>query len=186
MILPVRPHFIFDQINEDRSVTIPIPERNAGSPSLLETYVLIAVGKIVKPKRIFEIGTFQGQTTRNLSANFPHAEVFTLDLDVSRTAGITLSEGAPVHRLLGHSMSFNFCPYFVSCELIFVDGGHDYETVKSDSQNALKLRCSGATSAIVWHDYGHPLFPGVTQALNELDLPILHVGDTQMCVYFTP
>jgi len=37
-------------------------------------------------------------------------------------------------------------------DLIFIDGSHYYEYVKSDTQNA--LGCLTAGGLVVWHDYG--------------------------------
>ncbi len=177
MILPVRPHYIFDK-TAGSLVTIPIPERQVGSPSLLETFLIIGVGLIVEPDFIFEIGTFGGQTAKNLARHFI-IPVITLDLDQSRAGD--LSEYG-VTQKVGHSIQFDFSPWYGKCGLVFVDGGHDYDTVKSDTQNALKLLTPDG--AIVWHDYGNILFPDVTRYLQELNLPILHVGDTQLAIYF--
>lgn len=182
MILPVRPSFLFDQVKEDRIVTMPFPARQSGSPSLLETFVLLAAGKIVKPKRIFEIGTFTGQTAFALNENFPDAEIFTLDLDPDHSD--ELLKGYPeVKRLQGHSMQFNFAHWYGTCDLVFIDGGHDYETVKADTGTASRLlRPAGA---IVWHDFANPAYPGVKRYLEESGLPVFHVEDTQMAVYFS-
>ncbi len=192
MILPVRPHFLFDQVKEeDRLISIPLPERNSGSPSLLETYLLMAVGKIVRPKRIFEIGTYTGQTTRNLSRNFPEAEIFTLDLDPFH-AEIPAASYPSVTRMQAHSMQFDFTPWYGTCGLVFVDGGHDYATVKADTETALKLLLAPHSSvpfgpsAIVWHDYGNVQFPDVTKYLLSVNLSIHHVLDTQIAVFFAP
>ncbi len=189
MLLPIRPHYLFGQVPpENLLVSLPIPAvRNSGSPTLLETFILLAAGRIVNPRRIFEFGTFRGLTTRILAANFPEAEIFTLDMDQSH-AGLfsgTSSE-LNVRPLEGHSMQFDFEPYFGTIDLVFVDGGHDYETVKADTETALKLLNPAAKSAIVWHDCGHPSCPGVAQALRERPESIFHVEESQMAVYFTP
>ncbi len=189
MLYPIRPHYLFGQVPpENLIVSLPIPAvRNSGSPTLLETFILLAAGRIVNPTRIFEFGTFRGLTTRILAANFPKAEIFTLDMDQSH-AGLfsgTSSE-LNVSPLEGHSMTFDFTPYWETCELVFIDGGHDYETVKADTENALKLLSAPRyRSAIVWHDVGHPSCPGVAQALRERPETIFHVEESQMALYFS-
>ncbi len=206
MILPVRPHYLFDKVPfADRMVSIPVPLRQVGSPSLLETFLLIAVGKIIRPERIFEIGTFAGQTTRNLARNFPQAEVVTLDLDAKRSGlkqeGVLLPpKENRIVAIEGHSMNFNFSTWHGSCDLVFIDGGHDFATVKSDTENAWKLlrhpmrkitvSAQGVPQepvafahGIVWHDYANPHFADVTKYLLERKEPIFHVLDTQLAVY---
>jgi hypothetical protein len=186
MLLPIRPHYLFGQVpKENQIVSLPIPStRNSGSPTLLETFILLAAGRIVNPKRIFEIGTFRGLTTRILAMNFPNADLYTLDLDPDLAAE-TLSPHGYVKQLKGHSMQFDFSPYYGTCQLVFIDGGHDYATVLRDSATALKLIDPAAPSAIVWHDCGHPQCPGVADALQESELPIFHVDESQMAVWFS-
>lgn len=190
MILPIRPHYLFDKVPlKHNMVTVPLPLRQAGSPSLLETYLLLAVGRIVQPQRIFEIGTFLGQTARNLARNFPEAEVLTLDVDAKRSG---LKKDGRIVPLEGHSMNFDFSPWHGSCDLVFIDGGHDYATVKADTLNAMKLLRSApppvtvaVPQAIVWHDYANPQFADVTKYLLSRAGPILHVLETQIAVYFS-
>ena len=49
-------------------------------------------------------------------------------------------------------------------DLTFIDGDHEYETVKQDIENAMKI-----SQVIVCHDYGN--LPGPTQAIDELIKP---------------
>lgn len=185
MIRPVRPHVIFDRLAEDmasRMVTMPIPRRCAGSPLLLEQFILLAVGKIVKPERIFEIGTHLGNTARNLSHNFPDSQIWTLDINQQLSG--QLAECTNVRRIESHSMDFDFSPYERSIGLVWVDGAHDYETVASDTAAAFKLLQPGG--AIVWHDYLNPLpnFDGVTRVLREIEQRVSHIEESMMAVYF--
>ncbi len=170
-------------------ITIPIPiVRNSGSPNLLETFLLLAAGRIVNPKRIFEIGTFRGLTTRILAANFPESAIYTLDLDQSHSvlpSRLLPGNGRQIIPLEGHSMSFDFAAWEGTCGLVFVDGGHDYTTVAADTQQAFDmLQCPGP-SAIVWHDCGNSQCPGVAQALQERPEAIYQVEESQIAIYFT-
>ena len=54
------------------------------APHELETVASIVA--TVKPKRIFEIGTFDGRTTLNMALNAPDAQIYTLDLPASGVA----------------------------------------------------------------------------------------------------
>jgi hypothetical protein len=129
---------------------------------------------------ILEIGTYKGMTARMLYQNF--GTCTTLDLDPTISDPI-LADQIGATRRKGHSMTFDFSACFGRRALVFIDGGHDYQTVASDSQNALKVLDSGP-AAIVWHDYC-PQWPGVMQACQELavELEIYHVEDTSLCIY---
>lgn len=61
-------------------------------------------------------------------------------------------------------------------DFVFVDGAHDYQSVRKDTENALRLLRPGGV--ILWHDYG--VAEGVTLCLNELakDLPLVWLKDT--------
>jgi predicted O-methyltransferase YrrM len=63
-------------------------------------------------------------------------------------------------------------------ELIFIDGGHDFNTVKSDTNNALCMAKENAI--IVWHDYQSQIHGDVTKFINEfcLDHEIIHIQNT--------
>ena len=53
-----------------------------------------------------------------------------------------------------------------SFDLIFVDGGHDAETIAADTTNALKMLRPGGI--IAWHDYGSPVHGEVTAYVDSL------------------
>lgn len=167
--LLVRPYYIFGMVPRPTSdMEIPMPIRHSGSPSLLETALLIACGRIaeVGPDRgIFEIGTYKGQTCKTFALNFLDAKIRTLDLDTS-PSNESLANCSNVQRLQGHTCSFDFTPYYRSSALVFVDGAHDEETVAADSAQAFEVLADGP-SIIVWHDYC-PEWRGVMNAVDKL------------------
>jgi Methyltransferase domain len=199
VILPVRPHFIFDLLPKEKreDFIIPVPCRESGSPTMLETALLIGLGRIVGvgPTRgIFEIGTYKGQTAAALSQNFPvsfpleeTAIIHTLDLDPEHAEE---NSDPDVRFLKGHSCAFDFTPFHGKMGLVFIDGAHDFETVTSDSANALKMLVPDGPAAIVWHDYDHDResWPGVARAVpkcaHEFGLRnVYRVEDTRLAVY---
>ncbi len=159
-----------------------------GSISALELIAVIKLIKTHNPRRLFELGTFDGRTTLNMAANSaPEAEVFTLDLPKiqSKPAQLRLEvsdrkyidkdlSGAKyrgtnfeskIRQVFGDSAAYDFAPFFGTVDLVFVDAAHSYEYVLNDSKIALKLlRKTGGV--ILWHDYGN--WDGVTKAVNEL------------------
>lgn len=168
-----------------------------------EQYVLRGVAHLRRPRRIFEIGTFEGATTLILAEAAPSAEIYTLDLprgaspahavaheveavaDDAIGARFVGSEAASrITQLRGDSTTFDFSPWFGSCDLVLVDGGHDYETVKSDTANALRLLSESAT--LLWDDYTAG-WPGVVRAVDELgDTRIVHLANTALAVLVVP
>ncbi len=73
-------------------------------------------------------------------------------------------------------------------DLIFIDGSHDYATVKADTTNALQWVAEGGH--IIWHDY--KMLPevtwGVRRFLDELSRkhPIVRIAGTSFCVLRKP
>ena len=214
MMHHVRPYKLFtliDGSDRDNTVRIPIPKRRGtGGLSLLETFSLIAAAKLVDAQRIFEIGTYLGTTTLNLALNVREdSEILTLDLDEEQAALASQHPAdskltkthldsqktldfleTPVSRkvktLTGDSKKFDFSPWKACVDLIFIDGGHDFATVKSDTENAFELIRTDRRSCILWHDYGNPEYSALTDYLEELSqrLEIFHIEDTMLCVWF--
>jgi hypothetical protein len=145
-----------------------------GTQMLLELAVLASASRVLRPKTIFEIGTHVGRTGRVLLMNSgPEARLFTLDLPrhhCKYRPGADLMntpEASRTNFLTGDSGTFDFSPWFGQCELVWVDAAHDYEHVRVDTRNALKLVAPGGW--ILWHDYRHTAWwSGVTRCLHEL------------------
>jgi len=69
-------------------------------------------------------------------------------------------------------------------DFIFVDGGHDYRSVKNDTEKSLEMMRSD-DSIIVWHDFNSAVHTGVTQYVSEFSRArrVMHVGDTMIAFY---
>jgi len=168
-------------------VRVDEPIEADGNVTLLELLVICQIVRAREPKLLLEIGTFDGRTTLALAANAPaEARILTLDLpaeQLGRTVHAPERDeavyvrkprpgarfrGSPyesrIEQLSGDSVGFDFSPWFGRVDLVFVDGGHSYECVKSDSENALRVLREGGV--VLWHDYD--AWDGVTLALNEL------------------
>jgi predicted O-methyltransferase YrrM len=173
-----------------------------GSMPPQDLYALLRVVRWVRPKRIFEIGTFQGATTAHMALN-SDAEIFTLDLPrdlVTQTsdyppADLALLQSREeigkryrefdgrIHQLYGDSRIFDFNPYQRSCDLVLVDACHLFDYVMSDSRNAFKLLRE--TGAIMWHDFGSSI--DVNRACKALaqQHKIYHLEGTCLTLYVT-
>jgi hypothetical protein len=210
----IRPYKIFTLLEApvpERVVNVTLPSRRGtGGTSLLETMLIIAATRIVEARRVFEIGTFIGNNTMNMALNLPaDAKVFTLDLDEQHSVGLEqLPEDAPLTKLhlasqssldfagtpvagkistlIGNSTTFDFSAWKRSIDFLFIDGGHDFLTVKEDTENALKMVVLEKAACIMWHDYRSWEYPALTCYLDELskEREIFHIEDTTLCAWF--
>ena len=157
-----------------------------GNVSKFELESIARIARNQGPKRVFEIGTFNGQTALNIANNIPDdGHVFTLDLPQSEVASTKLRiktgerkfinketsgrmfHGTPqeskITQILADSAQYDYSELNNTIDLVFVDGSHSYEYVINDTNVAMKLLRNGK-GIIIWHDYG---WREVIQALNE-------------------
>lgn len=182
-----------------------IDQLTIDGPVLRKTpLVLAALASVLDCERIFEFGTFRGDTAWLLAHNLARAQVFTLDLagpQAVREATLELTDpeyfatwdrgsrfrGTPeaerITQLLGDSATFDFSGFRGSMDLVYIDASHSYSYVKSDTEAALGMLSE--TGTIAWDDYTH--YPGIYAYLHELaptlDRPIYHVLSTRLALY---
>jgi len=175
------------------------PDLNGmGSGSTAEMASLASLVAARQPRRLLEFGTCDGCSTWHLWANAPaDARITTIDLPAG-----THVEGSSDLGLQGVSRR----PYLPAdsrirlvemdsrqvnpadigpIDFCFVDAGHTYECVKSDSEKALAILQPGGL--LVWHDAswledGY----GVNRYLKELrasgrDVKLLDAGPYDYC-----
>jgi predicted O-methyltransferase YrrM len=162
------------------------------------------------PKAIFEIGTYRGRTALNFALNSPpDCKVYTLDLPVHERESAANRSFAPdasiiknsdtglyyrdkdcagkIFQLWGNSREFDFSPYAGAMDIIFVDGAHDFETVISDTRNALKMLRPGGV--VLWHDFAlYGDYNDVTRAVVSL-VPsddLFQIANSQLAYYRKP
>lgn len=172
-------------MQESPALIIREPEMVSGNVSLLELALINTFIQKLKPKNLFEIGTFDGRTTLNMAANISEGIVYTLDLppsDGAKTAFVITGDkkfipnssrklrfiGKPeekkINRLFGDSATFDFSPFANKIDFLFIDGAHTYEYVMNDTKKTEAM--ARKHGVVLWHDYG--TWEGVTRALNEL------------------
>ncbi len=168
---------------------------------------VLAIGAMVRalqPRRILEIGTFEGNTTVNLAANAPaNARVFTLDLppDWSRRYKLDVPDmqsnaatgnhtgrqftdtpyAERITQLWGDSAQFDW-DHLAPLDFILIDGCHTYKYAVADTRNALRVIRPGGT--IVWHDYG--MLEDVSRAVDECSrrISVRAIQGTRLAVGF--
>ena len=160
-------------VASDVSVQLEAPTNKGGDVSLTELLVIAALVRQRQPQVMLEIGTLDGRTTLNMAANSgDSSRVFTLDLPDQPGSGARFI-GKPLARkitqLFGDSVTFDYSSFRNAVDFIFIDAGHSYGNVMSDSLHALGLLRDGH-GCIVWHDYDTWDWSGTTRALNRLFL----------------
>lgn len=184
-----------------------------GNVSVEELCKICLVVSWLRPRSIFEFGTYNGLTTYQLALNAPSdCVIYTLDIDPAAAAALEIGEidsylarkvgafdskvgqyfhntpeAARIQQLWGDSTKLDFTAFEGSIDLVFVDAGHTYEYVRSDSGIALRMLRPGGV--ILWHDYLRVLHPDVTQYLCELSasgVPVRHLRGTGLAVHRKP
>ncbi|WCJ60858.1 class I SAM-dependent methyltransferase [Fontisphaera persica] len=158
---------------EDR-VHLPPRLTDAGGTSLTELTMLAAATRLLQPRCVFEIGTFNGRTTAVFLMNTPpEARVYSLDLPPSATpteknmidsdcsliqrrrlAAYVYEYGleARFEQLLGDSLAFDPSPFAGRVELGFIDGAHALPYVRNDTEKMARM--IAPAGLVFWHDYG--------------------------------
>lgn len=151
-----------------------------------ELYTLATLVKFLKPKNVFEFGTFKGWTLANIHSNLPSSSyVFSIDqspLNPNDSFVKGHLDSANVKILVGNTYTYDFSSFEKKMDFIFIDGGHDYETVKNDTEKAFKMISDNGV--IVWHDYNKEAHPGVYKYLGELKekMDLVAIGSTSMAI----
>jgi predicted O-methyltransferase YrrM len=155
--------------------------RHAWSLHASDQFILQSLIAARDVKRVFEIGTFNGGTTRIIAECLPDdGIVWTLDLpptDFDRTQGPKNFTGSDVGReyrtspaagkvqqILADSLEFDVEPYRGQCDLVFIDGAHDYAHGVSDTLKAFEL--VAPDGVIVWDDF-QPYWHGLVRGIYE-------------------
>ena len=147
------------------------PQTNA-SISALEFSCLILLLKRTPARSVFEFGTYRGVSITQLALNLPaDSRIFTLDLPDEPTATrfaiadaqdavIAAQKGkgalVPAHLrsriqfLRQDSAAFDESRYAGQMDFVFVDGAHNYDYVRNDSEKGWRMLRPGGI--IAWHD----------------------------------
>jgi len=173
-----------------------------GGGSLPTDIILLkALANQIESCAYFEIGTWRGESVINVADTAK--ECFTLNLSKEEMLALNMpKEYADLHaffskekknitHLFGNSLTFDYKGLNKKFDLIFIDGNHTYDFVKSDTENIFKHLIHDNT-IIVWHDYAYNpekvraevlagVFDGTPKEFHD---NLYHVSNT-MCAIFT-
>ena len=178
---------------QDFDVQLPRAfDRTSGKTASItvdEACHLAAIARWSRARKALEIGTSDGNSSLVLAANMvTGATVVTLDLpahfDISQQASLAFPTGElnltprdrlggqcarhplgrRVRQVFGDSGSIDWNALGGPFDLVFIDGSHTEEYVRSDSLNA--ARHLVPAGVIVWHDYG--MIADVSMVVDQL------------------
>jgi predicted O-methyltransferase YrrM len=140
---------------------------SAVRPAQLAALVALARGR----RRIVELGTGTGWTAIALALDDSRREVISYDPVVrpEREAYLALACDAVRNRVeLRNEEDVRGPRPGEAAELLFIDSSHDRESVLAAFRAWHAALMPG--SVVAFHDYGHPEYPGVHDAILELGL----------------
>ena len=193
-----------------KSFCIPPNNKIVGMTSNYEAWIISSLSK--NSKKIFEFGTCSGKTTYLMALNSPeNAKIISITLKPDSLSVIEknkLDNKISYRNIINESIYKNFLftgskfenkieiifqnsldldeiKYKNFFDLIFIDGGHTYSVVKSDTQKAFKM--INKDGIILWHDYvpGKKSANDVVKLLNQISQKktIFHIKDTSLCYF---
>ena len=193
-----------------KNFCIPSNNKIVGMTSNYEAWIISCLSKI--SNKIFEFGTCSGKTTYLMALNSPEdSEIISLTLKPENLENIEknnqdnkisyrniinesiyenfLFTGSKFENkikvLFQNSLDFDETQYTNFFDLIFIDGGHTYSVVKSDTQKAFKM--INKNGIILWHDYvpGKTSSKDVVKLINEISKKnrIFTIKDTSLCYF---
>jgi Methyltransferase domain len=200
---------IFGQQAEQNEIVLRRFFGHFGNVSVEEIAKIALIVRALRPERVLEIGTLNGMTTLQIAINAPAScKIFTLDLpdNVSPVVvhdvlddylvrfapskfGTAVGsyfrdiEDVKIEQLRGDSVNFDYAAILDRpLDLVHIDGGHNYETVKADSENA--FRYLAPRGVVIWHNYGDVVYPDVTRYLLELSSSrkLFHLRNTLLAL----
>ena len=129
-----------------------------------------ALAELARGKRVLEIGSYCGLSTVCMARTAEH--VTAVDYfdgrgtpqpqDTRKTFDDNMQRYSVADRVTAASPEDEFIG---ECDLLFIDGAHDRESVQADIAKYLPFLVGDGL--IAFHDYNEPCHPGVTAAVNE-------------------
>jgi len=159
--------------NNELQITVAPLKAHKHNTTEFELLSICAIIKDRQIQKVFEIGTFDGRTTRAMAINTEDKGfVYTLNLPpgtktsqletgnvdiqlaskvISGERFLNTFEGTKILQLWGDSATFDFTPYNQKIDMVFIDGAHSEDYVYNDTIKALEL-VKKEGGFIIWHD----------------------------------
>jgi len=195
---------IYDIVPPDTRIVMKNMVTRDGNVAPFELMCISLLCSYFKPKRIFEIGTFDGNTTLQLALNSPgDSEIYTMDLPYDmeqgkfnlqaadlkyvierKKLGLKYQESGGfdnIKQIFADSAQYDFSR-LAGVDFVFIDGCHSYDYVKNDTEKVFKIL--NQPGIVLWHDYSFH-WPGVWKYLHEISrcLPVVNLKGTSLALY---
>jgi predicted O-methyltransferase YrrM len=193
-----------------KSFSISPSNNIVGMTSDYEAWIISSLSKI--SKKIFEFGTCSGKTTYLMGLNSSDdTRIVSITLnpqDINNIKKIDKDNKVSFRNIVNesvydkflfskkdvekkieiifqNSLNFDHNRYKKKMDLIFIDGGHTYSVVKSDSEKSFEML--NANGIILWHDYvpGKRSSKDVVKYINEISKQkkIYKIKHTSLCCF---
>ena len=193
-----------------QSFSVPSSYNVVGMTSDYESWILSCLSKV--SNNIFEFGTCSGKNTMLMALNSKEScriTSLTLNQNQSKKLSLDKKDNNISHRNIMNesnydkflfsgkeiekkieiifidSREFDTRKYLCKFDLIFIDGGHTYSVVKSDTEKAFEMISD--RGIIIWHDYvvGKESCKDICKLINEIEKEkkIFQIKDTSMCYF---
>jgi SAM-dependent methyltransferase len=186
LTLPVvAPEDAFPGFDRAAVTVIAVPTHGWTSP-LDDLVALTKIAAVTRPRRVLEVGSFQGHAALMLAANTPDTTRITA-VDILEDHGAVYRGSALAERIDRHVGTIETLPDRDPYDLVFVDADHRQEEVDRDTRAVLEL--SHPATVVVWHDYRDTHWGNrinrVPEVLGEWEqrLPIRALKGTSLAIY---
>jgi len=171
-----------------------------GTSSPVDIAVLKAFSQKYTYCKYLEIGTWRGESIANIcniveksvSVDLSEYELQDLGYSKEKLANMRffLKNNDNIRFINQNSQDFDFSKLDMKFDLIFVDGAHDYQSVKKDTENVFAL-LKDDSSVIIWHDYlssagkvRKPVLAGILEGCPiEKRKDLYHISNTLCAAY---
>jgi predicted O-methyltransferase YrrM len=188
--LPItNPCLLFDGFDRQPVTLTELPAGPWSSP-IADVVTLVKIALSVRPRRVLEVGSYRGYTTRLLAEHTPQdTRIVAFDRDARHGEAYRDSPVASkIERRIGEVSAAAFAKDPPGgYDLIFLDADHTFSAVKHDTEVLLPLLAP--TGIFLWHDYANwgrfSQKNGVPEFLHELAMrhPVAAVGGSTLAAY---
>jgi len=171
-----------------------------GTSTIPDLILLQSLCEKFKDCTYFEIGTWRGESVKNVSEVC--SKCYTLNLSKQQMLNLKMSEKyADLHgffsngvsnilHLKGDTLTYDFSTINQKFDVIFIDGDHRFKFVKNDTEKVFKYLMH-ENSIVVWHDYGfsplkinYQVYFAILEALPmHLHQNLYQVSNTMCCIF---
>nr|WP_262905216.1 class I SAM-dependent methyltransferase [Hymenobacter nitidus] len=164
--------------------------------------LLRALARRVPRARYFEIGTWRGESAANVAEVAASVHTLNLSAEEMRKLGLParyielhgfFSHPLPnVTHLHGNSATYDLAGLNQQFDVVFIDGDHSYEAVRTDTRRVFE-HLVGPTTVVVWHDAsrqpGQPrweVLAGILDGLPASATGQLVQVENTLCALYSP